>query len=68
MNDPVTEPQPSRWLYDHLGRLAGAVLLMLAFAFVAFLAAIGFKPAYGLLVFLVVGMAMIVIGGRLHRL
>lgn len=54
------------WLYDHIGRISGVVLGLIAFGFVAFLAAIGSKPALGLVIVLVVGVAMIAIGGRMR--
>jgi len=56
----------SSWLWEHIGRLSGLVLGMFAFAFVAFLAVIGFRPALFLLVLVVSGVAMIAIGGRMR--
>jgi hypothetical protein len=54
------------WLYNHIGRLAGLFLGLLAFAWVAFLATIGYRPAFFLLMLILAGVAMIAIGGRLR--
>jgi hypothetical protein len=56
------------WLWDHIGRLAGLLIAMVAIAFVSLLAFAGFLPAEGVLVFLVVVLIMIGVGGRLHGL
>jgi hypothetical protein len=65
--DPTESPEVrSSWLYDHIGRLAGIVLLLLAIAFLAFLAVLGFAPALGLLVVFVAGVLMIALGGSLR--
>jgi VIT1/CCC1 family predicted Fe2+/Mn2+ transporter len=55
-----------QWLADHIGRLAGLVLGLIAVAFVVFLAFIGSKPAFGLVVVVVAGLAMIGIGGLMR--
>lgn len=55
-----------QWLWDHIGRLSGLVLGALAFAFLCLLAALGWAPAYGLVVIVVVGVLMIVVGGRIR--
>ena len=54
------------WFINHIGRLAGVFLGAICFAFVVFLAAIGFKPAFGIIVVVVVGVVLISLGGRLH--
>ncbi len=54
------------WLWDHAGRLAGALLGLLAFGATVFLAAIGFKPALFLVVLLVAGVVLIAVGGRIR--
>lgn len=54
-----------RWLWDHIGRISGILLGLVAFAFLVVLAAVGWPPAYGLLVLAVVGVAMIAVGGRI---
>lgn|GEM_PF-1772852 len=54
------------WLWDHIGRVAGITLGLLAFAGMVFLAAIGFKPALFLIVLLVAGVAIIAVGGRIR--
>ena len=53
------------WLWDHLGRIAGIALGLAAFALVVVLAAAGWPPAYGLIVLVVIGVAMIAVGGRI---
>lgn len=63
-------PEPGRaggrqWLWDHIGRISGIVLGLVAFAFLVVLAALGWPPAYGLVVLVVIGVAMIVVGGRI---
>jgi len=54
------------WLWNHTGRLAGLFIAMLAVAGLVFLSAIGFKPALFLLVFLVAGVVLIALGGRIR--
>ena len=54
-----------QWLWDHIGRIAGLVLGLAAFALVVVLAAAGWPPAYGLVVLVVIGVAMIAVGGRI---
>ena len=55
------------WLYNHIGRLSGLVLVSLAMLGLAFLAAIGFTAALGILVFLFGGVVLIILGGKVHR-
>jgi len=55
-----------QWLWDHIGRLSGAVLGLLALAGLIFLAAIGFKPALGLIAVVLIGLLLIVVGGKMH--
>jgi len=59
-------PGRGQWLWDHAGRIAGLGLGALAFAAMVFLAAIGFRPALFLVVLLVVGIAIIAVGGRIR--
>ena len=54
------------WLSDHSGRLSGTVLGLAMGGFLSFLAVIGFKPALFLLAFVVAGLVMIVVGGRIR--
>lgn len=54
------------WLYNHIGRLSGGVLGLIAFIGIAFLAAIGSKPALGLLVVVLFGVFVIAVGSRLR--
>ena len=64
-----TGPEVHRsWLWNHIGRLAGFVVALIALGFVALLAVAGYAPAIGLLVFIIVVLVMIVVGGRIHRL
>jgi hypothetical protein len=65
-----TEPIPERrsWLWDHIGRITGFFLALITLGFIALLAFVGFRPAEGLLVFIVVVLLMIGLGGRLHGL
>jgi hypothetical protein len=56
------------WLWNHIGRLAGLLLFLVAMAFLGLLASVGYKPAEGLLAFVIVVFAMIALGGRLHGL
>ncbi len=53
------------WLWNHIGRITGTLLGLIAIAAIAFLAAIGFKPALGFLIVIVVGITLIVVGGRI---
>lgn len=64
--DPDAPRAGRTWLWDHIGRLAGIALGVLAFAALVFLAAIGFKPALFLIVLLVAGVVIIAVGGRIR--
>ena len=55
-----------RWLWDRSGRISGVVLGLLAFAFLIFLAAVGYTPAVGLVVAIAAGVGLIVLGGRIR--
>jgi hypothetical protein len=55
-----------RWLWDHIGRISGIVLGLLAFSFLVLLATLGWSPALTIVVVLVIGVAMIALGGRLR--
>jgi len=59
------EPTARGWLWDHIGRLSGIVLGVVAFALLVLLAALGWPPAFGLVVVIVIGLVMIVVGGRI---
>ncbi|HVB04992.1 MAG TPA: hypothetical protein VNF07_01935 [Acidimicrobiales bacterium] len=54
------------WLGDHVGRLVALTLGFTGLLAIAFLAAIGFRPALGALVVVVVGVALITLGGRMR--
>jgi hypothetical protein len=54
------------WLYDHIGRLSGLLLGALALVGLLFLAVIGYGPAIGLLVVIVIGILLIAVGGRMR--
>lgn len=53
-------------LRDHVGMISGAVLGVVFFAFLVLLALAGSPGAFVFLVVLVVGVAMIALGGRLR--
>ncbi len=55
-----------RWLWEHSGRLSGAVLGLATLGFLTFLAAIGFKPALFLVALVVAGLGVIIVGGRIR--
>jgi 4-hydroxybenzoate polyprenyltransferase len=67
-SDPAPRTREQSWLWNHIGRLVGGLLLLIAIVFIALLAIAGFRPAEGLLVFLIVVFIMIAVGGRLHGL
>lgn len=67
-SSPPRAARERSWLYNHIGRLTGLVLAFVALVFIALLAFVGFHPAQGLLVFVVVVFVMIGLGGRLHGL
>ncbi len=54
------------WWWAHVGRLSGGLLALAFLAFLALLAAAGFAAAKFLLVLVAIGVAMIVLGGRLR--
>jgi|GEM_PF-1523517 hypothetical protein len=54
------------WLWNHIGRIAGTLLGVCAFAGIAFLAAIGSRSALGLLIVLVVFFLVITVGARIR--
>jgi len=58
-------PVPWR-LWDHIGVISGVVLGLLFFAFLVVLAAAGYTPAFGLIVVIVIGVALVALGGRVH--
>jgi hypothetical protein len=62
----TTTSSRRQWLWEHIGRLTGLLLGLVALAFVVLLASLGWAPAYGILVVLVVGVALIALGGRMH--
>jgi hypothetical protein len=53
-------------LRDHVGMISGAVLGTVLFAFLVLLALAGSPGAFVLLVVIVVGVAMVALGGRLR--
>lgn len=55
-----------RWLWEHAGRLAGVALGLLAIAFLALLAIVGYTPAVLFIPVLIAGLVLIIVGGRLH--
>ena len=59
-------PDERGWLYNHIGRLSGTVLGLMAFVGLGFLAVAGSKSALGLLIVIVFGIFVISVGGRLR--
>ncbi|MDA8035625.1 MAG: hypothetical protein M0T71_15930 [Actinomycetota bacterium] len=55
-----------RWLWDHIGRISGLLLGLLAFAFLVLLASVGWTPAYGIIVVILIGILLIILGGRMR--
>ncbi|MFZ0170466.1 MAG: hypothetical protein WAL04_02175 [Acidimicrobiales bacterium] len=73
MNDSAEHrPQPGapvRWrLWDHIGIISGVALGLIVLGFLVVLAAAGDQQALGVIVVVVVGVALIYVGGRLHGL
>jgi energy-converting hydrogenase Eha subunit G len=66
----VSEPtdRPPWRLWDHIGVISGVVLGLIVVGFLVFLAALGDPDALTLIVFLVVGVALVALGGKLHGL
>ena len=62
-----TPREPFR-LWDHIGRISGVVLGLAVAAFLVVLAVAGDPQALGIIVVVVVGVALIYLGGRLHGL
>lgn len=56
-----------QWLADHIGRVLGVFLGLIAIMVLALFAALGFHPALYILVFIVAGIVLIVGGGMIHR-
>lgn len=54
------------WLYDHIGRISGLVLGLVVVGFLAFLAAVGYEPALGVLVVVVIGVLLISLGSQMR--
>jgi hypothetical protein len=58
-----------RWrLWDHIGIISGVALGLIVLGFLVVLAAAGDQQALGVIVVVVVGVALIYVGGRLHGL
>lgn len=62
----MTTTSRRQWLWDHIGRLTGLFLGLCAFAFIVLLASLGWTPAYALVVVVLIGMALIIVGGRMR--
>lgn len=56
----------ARWWWDHSGRISGVVLGLVFLAFLALLAVSGDRTVGIVVVTLLVGAAMIIVGGRIH--
>ncbi|MGO8874496.1 MAG: hypothetical protein ACLQNG_01845 [Acidimicrobiales bacterium] len=70
MSDEGNGGQPAApWrLWDHIGVISGITLGLLVLGFLVVLAAAGDAQALGLIVVIVVGVALIYFGGRMHGL
>ena len=69
MSEPDADATPRPWrLWDHIGVISGVVLGLMVLGFLVLLAALGDPYAFGLLVVVVVGVALIFFGGKLHGL
>lgn len=66
MTTPMTTPSTGSWLWAHIGRLAGVLLGLVAFAGLVMLAVAGYSAAYFLVALIVVGLVMIIVGGRIR--
>jgi hypothetical protein len=65
----MSPPARPQWrLWDHIGVISGVLLGLILLGFLVLLAALGDPDALSLLVVLVVGVALIVFGGKLHGL
>jgi len=51
---------------EHVGMIAAVVLSLVAFLGIVALAILGFEPAFGLLVFVLVGLGLIAAGTRMR--
>ncbi|MGC9961940.1 MAG: hypothetical protein ABSE47_08565 [Acidimicrobiales bacterium] len=70
MSEPADDGgRAAPWrLWDHIGMISGVLLGLALFAFLVVLAVAGDPQAFGLVVVIVVGVALIYFGGRLHGL
>jgi hypothetical protein len=60
------EQEPWR-LRDHIGVISGVVLGLIAVAVLSLIAAAGDPGAFGILVVVIIGVALIFFGGQLHK-
>lgn len=56
------------WLTMHIGRVVGVAGGLVTLGALAFLAAVGFRPALYVLCFAGAGVLLIYLGGRIHKL
>ncbi len=64
---PPAEEEQEPWrLWDHIGVISGVTLGFLAFAVLVLLAVAGYPGAVTLIVVIVIGIALIYMGGYLH--
>ena len=70
MSEPTDDGgRTAPWrLWDHIGMISGVLLGLALFAFLVVLAVAGDQQALGRVVVIVVGVALIYFGGRLHGL
>jgi hypothetical protein len=60
--------RPPWRLWDHIGVISGVILGLMVFAFLIVLAVAGDPDALSLIVVVVVGVALIFFGGKMHGL
>jgi len=60
--------RPPFKLWDHIGVISGLCLGLIVFAFLVLLAILGDQAALAIVVVVVVGVALIGLGGKLHDL
>ncbi|MGO9558463.1 MAG: hypothetical protein ACLPQS_13030 [Acidimicrobiales bacterium] len=62
---PETETETWR-LWDHIGVISGVTLGMIALGFLLFVALAGDPAAFAIVVTVVIGTALIFVGGQMH--
>ncbi len=66
-NEEIDPEERQIWHWrEHIGMISGLTLVLIAFVFLGFVAAAGDGGALAILVVVVIGVALIFLGGRLH--